>query len=138
LETIVVRGARIHNLKKVDVTIPKGKFVVVTGVSGSGKSSLAFDLLFEEGRKRYLQSVGLSMGTERDEYGELFDEISGLPPAISVEQRTIRQTNPRSIVGTKTKMLDYVKWLYAFEGRNSRGEKPKLPVETFSYSIFGH
>jgi excinuclease ABC subunit A len=134
LETIVVRGARIHNLKKVDVTIPKGKFVVVTGVSGSGKSSLAFDLLFEEGRKRYLQSVGLSMGTERGEYGELFDEISGLPPAISVEQRTIRQTNPRSIVGTKTKMLDYVKWLYAIEGRNRKGEKPKLPVETFSYS----
>jgi excinuclease ABC subunit A len=133
LETIVVRGARIHNLKHVDVTIPKGKFVVVTGVSGSGKSSLAFDLLFEEGRKRYLQSVGLNMGTEQDEFGELFDEISGLPPAIAVEQRTIRQTNPRSIVGTKTKMLDYVKWLYTIEGRNSRGEKTKFPVDTFSF-----
>jgi excinuclease ABC subunit A len=77
LETIVVRGARIHNLKKIDVTNPKGKFIVVTGVSGSGNSSLAFDLLFEEGRNRYLQSAGLSMGTERDEYEELASNNTG-------------------------------------------------------------
>lgn len=98
MDRIIIRGARIHNLKSIDVDIPKGSFTVITGVSGSGKSSLAFDLLFGEGRRRYLQSIGLNTNAEWN------DELKGLPPAISVEQRTIRQFNPRSVVGTKTKM----------------------------------
>lgn len=133
MNKIKVRGGRIHNLKNIDIDIPKGKFIVITGVSGSGKSSLAFDLLFEEGRKRYLQSIGLSTNSDWDGYCVPYDEIKGLPPAISVEQRTIRQSNPRSVVGTKTKMLDYVKWLFSLEGRDIEGVKPKYPVDTFSY-----
>lgn len=102
MNQIQVCGASIHNLKQVDIDIPKGKFIVFTGVSGSGKSSLAFDILFEEGRKRYLQSIGLQGETTTGSEKASFTSIRGLPPAIAVEQRTIRQTNPNSIVGTKT------------------------------------
>jgi len=132
MDHIFVRGARIHNLKEIDVTIPKGSFTVITGISGSGKSSLAFDILFEEGRKRYLQSIGLPTVGERDEEAEPYREILGLPPAISVAQRTIRQTNNRSNVGTKTKILHYLKSLYALEGQTDDGVRTKLPAETFA------
>ena len=81
---ISVRNARIHNLRHVDVDVPKGKFVVITGVSGSGKSSFAFDLLFEEGRRRYLQSLGYEPRVEEEDD---FDRIEGLPPTIGVERR---------------------------------------------------
>lgn len=134
MDRIIIRGARIHNLKNIDVDIPKGSFTVITGVSGSGKSSLAFDLLFEEGRRRYLQSIGLNTNAEWNENGEPYDELKGLPPAISVEQRTIRQSNPRSIVGTKTKMLEYLRWLYSIEGCYESGEQAKLEATAFSYS----
>ncbi|MBP1989378.1 excinuclease ABC subunit UvrA [Paenibacillus eucommiae] len=132
---IQVRGARIHHLKNIDVTIPKGKFVVFTGVSGSGKSSLAFDILYEEGRRRYLQSIGLNLRGGGADDLEPFDDISGLPPAISVEQNTILQSNPRSVVGTKTKILDYIKLLFALEGKASNGRRTNLPIEAFAYNL---
>jgi excinuclease ABC subunit A len=114
MKDILIQGARIHNLKNIDVRIPKDKLVVVTGVSGSGKTSLVFDILFEEGKKQYLQSLGMIPGiTEEDN----FDQITGLGPAVAVQQAIIRQSNPRSVVGTKTRILSYLSMLYAREGR---------------------
>ncbi len=113
MKQIVINGARIHNLKNITVTIPKDKLVVVTGVSGSGKSSLVFDIIFEEGKKQYLQSIGMLPGiTEEDK----FDQITGIGPTVAVQQAIIRQSNPRSMVGTKTKLLAYLSLLYAREG----------------------
>ncbi len=131
--TIQVMGARIHNLQKINATLPRGKFIVFTGVSGSGKSSLAFDILYEEGRKRYLQSIGLGARGEVIEEHDPFDELVGLPPAIAVEQHKIRQSNPRSIVGTKTKALHDLKWLYALEGRRADGERTNLTPNHFAF-----
>jgi excinuclease ABC subunit A len=114
MEYISITGARIHNLKNIDVTIPKDKLVVVTGVSGSGKSSLVFDIIFEEGKRQYLQSIGMLPGiTEED----AFDQIAGIGPTVAVQQAIIRQSNPRSVVGTKTKILAYLGLLFAREGR---------------------
>ncbi|MDY6875688.1 MAG: excinuclease ABC subunit UvrA [Chloroflexota bacterium] len=111
---IVISSARIHNLKNINVRIPKEKLVVVTGVSGSGKSSLVFDIIFEEGKRQYLQSIGMLPGiTEEDK----FDQIAGIGPTVAVQQAIIRQSNPRSVVGTKTKILAYLGLLYAREGR---------------------
>ena len=113
MKKIIINGARIHNLKNVDVSIPKDKLVVVTGISGSGKSSLVFDIIFEEGKKQYLQSIGMIPGiTEEDK----FDQIAGIGPTVAVQQAIIRQSNPRSLVGTKTKILAYLDLLYAREG----------------------
>ncbi|RKN60376.1 excinuclease ABC subunit UvrA [Paenibacillus ginsengarvi] len=134
MDNIQVIGAAIHNLKKVNVTLPKGSLTVLTGVSGSGKSSLAFDILFEEGRRRYFHAIGIQNDGQAKSGEAPFAVIRGLPPAIAVEQRTIRQTNPRSIVGTRTKLLDSVKWLYAIEGVDVYGQKSGLPVETFSFN----
>jgi excinuclease ABC A subunit len=114
MKHIEINGARIHNLKDINVRIPKDKLVVVTGVSGSGKSSLVFDIIFEEGKKGYLQSIGMLPGiTEEDK----FDQITGIGPTVAVQQAIIRQSNPRSLVGTKTKILAYLGMLYAREGR---------------------
>lgn len=136
MNRIEVRSARIHHLKEIDVSLPKGEFIVFTGVSGSGKSSLAFDILYEEGRRRYLQSIGVNLqgGGSADDI-EPFDDISGLPPAISVEQNTIRQSNPRSVVGTKTKILDSIKLLFTLEGRSADGSRSNLPTEMFAYNL---
>ena len=113
MKNIVINGARLHNLKNINVTIPKNKLVVVTGVSGSGKSSLVFDIIFEEGKRQYLQSIGLIPGiTEENK----FDQITGIGPTVAVQQAIIRQSNPRSVVGTKTKILTYLGLLYAREG----------------------
>jgi excinuclease ABC A subunit len=110
---ISIEGARLHNLKNIDIKIPKDKLIAVTGVSGSGKSSLVFDILFEEGKKQYLQSIGMVPGiTEEDK----FDQISGIGPTVAVQQAIIRQSNPRSLVGTKTKILAYLGLLFAYEG----------------------
>ncbi|KRF20212.1 excinuclease ABC subunit UvrA [Paenibacillus sp. Soil787] len=133
MDHIIVRQAHLHHLKYVDVDIPKGKLVVFTGVSGSGKSTLAFDLLFEEGRKRYLNSIGLSTESGWNE-GEPFTKIRGLPPAIAVAQNTIRQSNPRSTVGTKTRILDLLCRLYSIEGKDSNRKLMKLPSELFAYN----
>ncbi len=114
MKHIVINSARIHNLKNINVSIPKDKLVVITGVSGSGKSSLVFDIIFEEGKRQYLQSIGMIPGiTEEDK----FDQIAGIGPTVAVQQAIIRQSNPRSVVGTKTKILTYLSMLYALEGR---------------------
>ncbi|MFH0798708.1 MAG: excinuclease ABC subunit UvrA, partial [Pseudomonadota bacterium] len=116
-DSIVVRGARMHNLKNIDVTIPKNKLVVITGLSGSGKSSLAFDTIYAEGQRRYIESLS---AYARQFLGQMekpdVDSIDGLSPAISIEQRTASK-NPRSTVGTSTEIYDYLRVLFARVGR---------------------
>src|SRR5438045_1640919 len=113
---ISVRGAREHNLKNIDVDIPRDRLVVITGLSGSGKSSLAFDTVYAEGQRRYVESLSayarqfLEMMQKPD-----VDHIDGLSPAISIEQRTT-SNNPRSTVGTVTEIYDYLRLLYARAG----------------------
>ena len=114
---IIIKGARVHNLKNVDVAIPKNKLVVITGMSGSGKSSLAFDTLYAEGQRRYVESLS---SYARQFMGRMskpdVDYIKGIAPAIAIEQRVIT-SNPRSTVGTSTEIYDYLKLLYARIGR---------------------
>ncbi len=117
LDKIVIKGAREHNLKNFDVEIPKYKFVVVTGVSGSGKSSLAFDTIYSEGQRRYVESLS---AYARQFIGQMkkpeVDSIEGLAPAISIEQKTTNK-NPRSTVGTVTEIYDYMRLLFAHIGK---------------------
>ena len=116
MKDIKVRGARQHNLKNIDIDIPRDKLVVITGLSGSGKSSLAFDTLYAEGQRRYVESLSayarqfLSMMEKPD-----VDHIEGLSPAISIEQKTTSH-NPRSTVGTVTEIYDYLRLLFARAG----------------------
>ncbi len=114
--SIIVKGAREHNLKNIDVTIPRGKLVVVTGLSGSGKSSLAFDTIYAEGQRRYVESLS---SYARQFLGQMkkpeVDHIEGLSPAISIDQRTTSR-NPRSTVGTTTEVYDYLRLLWAHVG----------------------
>src|SRR5574343_453686 len=116
-EKIIVRGARTHNLKNITVEMPRNKMVAITGLSGSGKSSLAFDTIFAEGQRRYVESLS--------SYARQFlkqmqkpdvDEIIGLSPAISIDQKS-RSNNPRSTVATITEIYDYLRILYARIGR---------------------
>ena len=113
---IVIKGAKVNNLKNVDVTIPRDKLVVLTGLSGSGKSSLAFDTLYAEGHRRFVESLS--------SYARMFlgqmdkpevDLIDGLSPSISIDQKTTSK-NPRSTVGTVTEIYDYLRLLYARVG----------------------
>lgn len=121
MDTIHVRGARTHNLKNIDLTIPRNQFVVITGLSGSGKSSLAFDTLYAEGQRRYVESLSayarqfLSMMEKPD-----VDQIEGLSPAIAIEQKSASH-NPRSTVGTITEIYDYLRVLFA------RAGEPRCP-----------
>ena len=110
---IDVRGARVHNLKNIDVRIPRDRFVVITGLSGSGKSSLAFDTVYAEGQRRYVESLSAyaRQFLEQVEKPDV-DQIDGLSPAISIEQRTTG-SNPRSTVGTVTEIYDYLRLLFA-------------------------
>lgn len=114
---IEIKGARVNNLKNIDINLPLGKFIVVTGVSGSGKSSLAFDTLYAEGQRRYVESLS---AYARQFLGRMTkpecDYIKGLPPAIAVEQK-VNTRNPRSTVGTATEIYDYLRMLYARIGR---------------------
>jgi len=112
-EQIEVIGAREHNLKNIDVTIPRNQLVVITGLSGSGKSSLAFDTIYAEGQRRYIETFG---AYARQFIGEMerpdVDKINGLSPVISIEQKTVSR-NPRSTVGTITEIYDFLRLLYA-------------------------
>ncbi|MGE5507897.1 MAG: excinuclease ABC subunit UvrA, partial [Chitinophagales bacterium] len=116
-DKIVVRGAREHNLKNIDVEIPRDRLVVLTGLSGSGKSSLAFDTIYAEGQRRYVESLS---AYARQFLGQMdkpdVDYIEGLSPAISIDQKTTSR-NPRSTVGTVTEIYDYLRLLYARIGR---------------------
>ena len=115
--TIQIKGARVHNLKNISLTIDRNKLIVVTGLSGSGKSSLAFDTLYAEGQRRYVESLS---AYARQFLGKIHkpevDYIGGIPPAIAIEQK-VNTTNPRSTVGTSTEIYDYLKLLYARIGR---------------------
>jgi excinuclease ABC subunit A len=114
---IIIRGARTHNLKNIDVTIPRDKFVVITGLSGSGKSSLAFDTIYAEGQRRYIESLSAYARQFLEQMDKPdVDLIEGLSPAISIEQRTTSR-NPRSTVGTSTEIYDYLRLLFARVGR---------------------
>ena len=114
---IIIKGAKLHNLKNIDVVIPRNKLVVITGLSGSGKSTLAFDTLYAEGQRRYVESLS---SYARQFLGKLnkpkVDYIKGIAPAIAIEQK-VNSTNPRSTVGTTTEIYDYLKLLYARIGR---------------------
>ena len=112
-ENLVIQGARQHNLKNISLTIPRNKLVVITGLSGSGKSSLAFDTIYAEGQRRYVESLS---AYARQFLGQMdkpdVDYIGGLSPAISIDQKTTSR-NPRSTVGTVTEIYDYLRLLYA-------------------------
>ncbi len=114
---IIIKGAKLHNLKNIDVVIPRNKLVVITGLSGSGKSSLAFDTLYAEGQRRYVESLS---SYARQFLGKLdkpkVDSIKGIAPAIAIEQK-VNSTNPRSTVGTSTEIYDYLKLLFARIGK---------------------
>ena len=114
---ISIRGARTHNLKGIDIDIPKNSLVVLTGVSGSGKSSLAFDTIYAEGQRRYLESLStyarMIISSINDD--TKVDEIRGLSPTIAIHQKTV-STNPRSTVGTITEIYDYFRLLYTVLG----------------------
>src|SRR6267143_2132068 len=121
-DRIVIRGAREHNLKSIDLEIPRDQLVVLTGLSGSGKSSLAFDTIYAEGQRRYVESLSsyarqfLSVMEKPD-----VDHIEGLSPAISIEQKSTSH-NPRSTVGTITEIHDYLRLLFAKVGQ------PRCPI----------
>src|SRR4028119_2468341 len=117
LDRILIRGARQHNLKNVNLDIPRDKLVVITGLSGSGKSSLAFDTLFAEGQRRYVESLS---SYARQFLGQMdkpdVDYIDGLSPAVSIDQKSTSR-NPRSTVGTVTEVYDYLRLLFARIGK---------------------
>lgn len=131
-DSIVVKGARAHNLKNIDVEIPRNRFVVITGLSGSGKSSLAFDTIYAEGQRRYVESLS---AYARQFLGQMdkpdVDSIEGLSPAISIDQKTTSR-NPRSTVGTVTEIYDYLRLLYA---RIGRPHCPKHGIEITSQTV---
>jgi excinuclease ABC subunit A len=117
--SIIIKGAREHNLKNIDVTIPRDQLVVITGLSGSGKSSLAFDTIYAEGQRRYVESLSAYARQFLEQMGKPdVDSIEGLSPAISIEQKSTSH-NPRSTVGTVTEIYDYLRLLYARVGRPS-------------------
>ena len=130
-DTIKILGARVHNLKNVDLEIPRRKLVVVTGLSGSGKSSLAFDTIYAEGQRRYMETLSTYarqfVGTmERPDV----DKITGLSPVVAIEQKTTNK-NPRSTVGTVTEINDFLRLLYA---RASRAYSPVTGEEMVHYT----
>ena len=116
-QSIFIKGARVNNLKNIDIEIPRNRFIVITGLSGSGKSSLAFDTLYAEGQRRYVESLS---AYARQFLGRMSkpecDYIKGIPPAIAIEQK-VNTRNPRSTVGTSTEIYDYLRLLYARIGK---------------------
>ena len=140
-ESIVVRGARVHNLKNIDFDIPHNQLTVVTGVSGSGKSSLAFDTIYAEGQRRYVESLSAyaRQFLERIEKPDV-DLIDGIAPAIAIRQKNTTR-NPRSTVATATEIYDYLRLLYARVGRtfcrNCGQEVKKDTVDEVAQTILG-
>ena len=142
-QSIELKGVRVHNLKNIDLNIRLNQFVVITGVSGSGKSSLAFDTLYAEGQRRYVESLS---SYARQFLGRLnkpeCDYIKGIPPAVAIEQK-VNTSNPRSTVGTSTELYDYIKLLYARIGKTYSpisGEEVKRHSvdDIYSYILEGH
>ncbi len=139
-EFIEVQGARVHNLRNIDISIPKNKLVVITGISGSGKSSLAFDTIYAEGQRRYMETFG---AYARQFIGDMerpdVDRITGLSPVISIEQKTTNK-NPRSTVGTVTEIYDFVRLLFARAGEaysfNTGKKMVKFSEEEIIENIF--
>ena len=131
-KSIYIKGARVHNLKNIEVEIPHEKLVVVTGLSGSGKSTLAFDTIFAEGQRRYVESLS---AYARQFLGKIskpdVDIITGIAPAIAIEQK-VNTRNPRSTVGTTTEIYDYLKLLYARIGHTF---SPVSGQEVRCYSV---
>ena len=127
LTHISIRGAKEHNLKSVDLDLPRDRLIVVTGLSGSGKSSLAFDTIYAEGQRRYVESLS---AYARQFLGQMekpnVEHIEGLPPTIAIEQRQAGH-NPRSTVATTTEIYDYLRLLYARAGRAHCPEKVMAP-----------
>ncbi len=116
IDRITVRGARQHNLKNIDVEIPREKLTVITGLSGSGKSSLAFDTIYAEGQRRYVESLSAYARQFLDQLEKPdVDSVEGLSPAISIEQKTVARS-PRSTVGTVTEIYDYLRLLFSSIG----------------------
>ena len=126
MDTIKIRGARTHNLKNISLDLPRNKLIVITGLSGSGKSSLAFDTLYAEGQRRYVESLSAyaRQFLERMNKPDV-DLIEGLSPAISIEQKSTSH-NPRSTVGTVTEIHDYLRLLYA------RAGEPECPTHALT------
>ena len=131
-ENIEIKGARVNNLKNVDVVLPRNQFIVITGLSGSGKSSLAFDTLYAEGQRRYVESLS---AYARQFLGKMskpeVDYIKGLPPAIAIEQK-VNTRNPRSTVGTSTEIYDYLRLLYSRVGHTF---SPVTGIEVKKHTI---
>ena len=131
-KSIYIKGARVHNLKNIEVEIPHNRLVVITGLSGSGKSTLAFDTIFAEGQRRYVESLS---AYARQFLGKInkpdVDVITGIAPAIAIEQK-VNTRNPRSTVGTTTELYDYLKLLYARIGHTFSpvsGQEVKWPSQ---------
>ena len=135
---IWVSGARVHNLKNISLSIPRDKFIVITGLSGSGKSSLAFDTIYAEGQRRYVESLS---SYARQFLGRMnkpeVDFIKGLPPAIAIEQR-VNTRNPRSTVGTSTEIYDYLKLLYARIGKTYSPKSGELVRKETVTDVVNH
>ena len=136
MDYLKIKGARTHNLKNISVDIPKNKLVVITGLSGSGKSSLAFDTLYAEGQRRYVESLSAYARQFLDRMNKPdVDTIEGLSPAISIEQKSTSH-NPRSTVGTVTEIHDYLRLLYARAGDPYCPQhKIKLEAQTVSQMV---
>src|SRR5882672_2327219 len=139
-ELLEIFGARVHNLQNIDLTFPRNKLVVITGLSGSGKSSLAFDTIYAEGQRRYMETFS---AYARSFLGNLerpdVDKITGLSPVISIEQKTTN-TNPRSTVGTITEIYDFMRLLFARAGEaysyNTGKKMTKFSEEEIADNIF--
>ncbi|MBC7795757.1 MAG: excinuclease ABC subunit UvrA, partial [Pyrinomonadaceae bacterium] len=139
IDKITVRGARVHNLKNVDVEIPRNKLTVITGLSGSGKSSLAFDTIYAEGQRRYVESLSAYARQFLDQLEKPdVDSVEGLSPAISIEQKTVSRS-PRSTVGTVTEVYDYLRLLFSSIGQphcpNCGAEVTRQSVENIVASV---
>ena len=137
-DAIEVLGARVHNLRNIDISIPKNKLVVITGISGSGKSSLAFDTIYAEGQRRYMETFG---AYARQFIGDMdrpdVDRITGLSPVISIEQKTTNK-NPRSTVGTVTEVYDFIRLLFARTGEAYSYNTGKKMVKFSEEEIIGN